>query len=150
MPRICLSYRRADSVDITGRIYDQLVTRYGAGDVFMDVSGIPYGADYRDHIQDVFRGSKILLAVIGRNWLGDATGGAAKRIQESADPVHVEILRALGLKIHLVPVLLSFNNIQVGASVQRGGALAVMAATVLDENLGDLRMAQRLAAGVRQ
>jgi hypothetical protein len=104
MPRICLSYRRADSGAIVGRIYDRLVGRYGAEAVFMDVSGIPYGADFRDHIQTVFRDAKVLVAVIGPAWLGQKD--KRNRIHEKVDPVHVEIHTALRQRILVLPVLI--------------------------------------------
>jgi hypothetical protein len=104
MPRICLSYRRADSGAIVGRIYDRLVGRYGAEAVFMDVSGIPYGADFRDHIQTVFRDAKVLIAVIGPTWLGQKEKRA--RIHEKVDPVRVEIHTALSQQILVLPVLI--------------------------------------------
>jgi hypothetical protein len=104
MPRICLSYRRADSGAIVGRIYDRLVGRYGADAVFMDVSGIPYGADFRDHIQTVFRDAKVLIAVIGPTWLGQKEKRA--RIHEKVDPVRVEIHTALSQQILVLPVLI--------------------------------------------
>jgi hypothetical protein len=103
MPRICLSYRRADSGAIVGRIYDRLVGRYGAESVFMDVSDIPYGADFRDRIQTVFRDAKVLIAVIGPTWLGPRDGSA--RIQDKIDPVRVEIQTALRQQLLLLPVL---------------------------------------------
>ncbi len=103
MPRICLSYRRTDSA-IVGRIYDHLVQRYGGEAVFMDVSGIPYGADFRDHIQDVFRDTHVLIAVVGTGWLGHHASGTA-RIQDKLDPVRVEIHTALRQQIFVLPVL---------------------------------------------
>jgi hypothetical protein len=46
MGGIFIPYRREDSADICGRIYDYLVARYGKPAVFKDVDGIPYGADF--------------------------------------------------------------------------------------------------------
>jgi TIR domain len=104
MSRICLSYRRSDSAAIVGRIYDRLVADYGAQSVFMDVSDIPYGADFRKHIQDTFRDTDVLIAAIGPAWLGQGASGTA-RIDEKLDPVRVEIQTALRLRILVIPVL---------------------------------------------
>jgi hypothetical protein len=104
MARICLSYRRSDSNAITGRIHDHLVQRYGADAIFMDIGGIPYGADFREHIQGVFAGASVLIAVIGPEWLGQSAGGDT-RIQQRVDPVRVEIQTALNQNIFLLPVL---------------------------------------------
>ena len=104
MARICLSYRRSDSNAITGRIHDHLVHRYGADTVFMDIGGIPYGADFREHIQGVFAGASVLIAVIGPKWLGQHESGDA-RIHERVDPVRVEIQTALSQQTFVLPVL---------------------------------------------
>ncbi len=104
MARICLSYRRSDSGAIAGRIHDHLVNKYGAEAVFMDIGGIPYGADFREHIQGVFAGASVLIAVIGPQWLGQHSTGNT-RITQRADPIRVEIQTALNQNIFLLPVL---------------------------------------------
>jgi hypothetical protein len=43
MPGIFISYRRADSPDAAGRIYDRLVAELGRAQVFKDVDSIPLG-----------------------------------------------------------------------------------------------------------
>ncbi len=52
MPRIFISYRRADSITMTGRIHDRLVARYGEKNVFKDVDDIPLGVDFRTVLED--------------------------------------------------------------------------------------------------
>jgi hypothetical protein len=104
MPAILISYRRADSSAIAGRIFDRLAAHYGEGSVFMDVDHIPYGIDFRTHIQETLQRTDVLIAVIGRNWLGKSTDGAA-RMHEKTDPVRVEIETALERKTPIIPVL---------------------------------------------
>jgi hypothetical protein len=53
MPRITIFYRREDSFDITGRIYDLLAEHFGREAVFRDIDDIPPGADFRRHIDRV-------------------------------------------------------------------------------------------------
>src|SRR5262245_8714554 len=101
MPKIVVSYRRADSAGIAGRIFDRLTQRYGDESVFMDVDNIPVGIDFRRHIQDVLQACDIFLAVVGTRWTGE--GGA--RIKEDADPVRVEVETALQRGLPIVPVL---------------------------------------------
>lgn len=50
--KVFISYRRQDTADATGRIYDRLVQKFGRKRVFKDVDNIPLGADFREHIQD--------------------------------------------------------------------------------------------------
>lgn len=104
MPAILISYRRADSSAIAGRIFDRLAAHYGEELVFMDVDHIPFGIDFRAHIQETLQRTDVLIAVIGRNWLGKSTDGAA-RMHEKTDPVRVEIETALERKTPIIPVL---------------------------------------------
>ena len=103
MPRIVLSYRRADSSAISGRIFDRLVRHYGAGRVFMDIDEIPFGIDFRDHIAEVLSTCDAVVAVMGRQWTGSE--GAPHRIEDATDPVRVEVQTALERGVPVIPVL---------------------------------------------
>jgi hypothetical protein len=104
MPTILISYRRADTAAITGRIFDRLTSYYGEESVFMDIDNIPFGVDFRSKILDTLKRTDIVLAVIGSNWIGaDATGSA--RINEPTDAVRLEIETALAQKTPIIPVL---------------------------------------------
>ena len=46
MSKILISYRREDSADVTGRIYDRLIQVFPQS-VFRDVDSIPLGVDFR-------------------------------------------------------------------------------------------------------
>ena len=41
MPKIAISYRRADSEAMTGRIFDRLIAHYGKEAIFRDIDDIP-------------------------------------------------------------------------------------------------------------
>ncbi len=69
MSKILISYRREDSIDVTGRIHDRLVKDFGPGAVFMDVDSIPYGVDFRTYLDEQVSQCEVFLAVIGRDWL---------------------------------------------------------------------------------
>jgi hypothetical protein len=100
--KIVLSYRRSDTEEISGRIFDRLRSQFGHGSVFMDVDSIPLGVDFRRHIQKELEGCDALLAIIGPRWLG---GGRGLRIKEEADFVRLEVETALQRDIPVVPVL---------------------------------------------
>lgn len=104
MPKILVSYRRQDSSATAGRIYDHLVEHFGQDSVFMDVDAIPFGSDFRTHIRSELLKSDILLAVIGPNWLGRRPDDT-HRIDDTADPVRVEVETALKHGIMIVPIL---------------------------------------------
>ena len=104
MPKISISYRRADSAAIAGRIYDRLSAQYGEQAVFLDIDSIAVGADFRHQLQENLRASDQLLVIIGPGWLGKTPGGKT-RINESHDPIRLEIETALTLGLVIVPVL---------------------------------------------
>jgi hypothetical protein len=70
MPRILISYRRADSDAIAGRIRDQLASRYGSNSVFMDIDNVPVGVDFREQIKSEIDKDDVVLAIIGPRWRG--------------------------------------------------------------------------------
>ena len=116
MSKIVVSYRRSDSQAIAGRIVDRLIAEFGEQSVFMDVDNIPFGIDFREHIQSVLAQAEVLIAVVGPDWLGAGADGGS-RIQEEDDPVRVEIETALRQEIVVIPVLVD------GASMPKAAAL---------------------------
>jgi hypothetical protein len=105
MPRITISYRRDDSLDITGRIFDRLAAHFGREAVFRDIDNIPLGVDFRKHIDTMLGVSDIILAIVGPRWIGPRSGQS--RLASAADPVRLEIETALRKDKPLIPVLVS-------------------------------------------
>ena len=106
MPKIAISYRRADSEAMTGRIFDRLIAHYGKEAIFRDIDDIPPGIDFRVHINQTLLKTHILLAIVGPQWVGMSSDGSADRIQEETDPVRVEVETALRRRVPLIPVLI--------------------------------------------
>ena len=104
MPKIAISYRRADTDVMAGRIRDRLAAHYGEDAVFMDIDNIPFGKDFRDHIHEAVVGSDILLVVVGQRWLGARRGGS-RRIDDETDFVRLEVETALNSEVQIIPVL---------------------------------------------
>ena len=104
MPHIIISYRRADSDAIAGRIRDRLVSHFGESAIFMDIESIPFGIDFREHIAQALEESDILVAVIGPLWFGPGKDGKL-RIAEDTDPVRIEVSTALQKGSPVIPVL---------------------------------------------
>lgn len=102
---IFISYRRDDSPDVTGRIYDVLVERYGAPSIFKDVDSIPFGVDFRKHLQSVVAQSDVVLVIIGDRWLTMTDSAGHSRLQDQGDFVRIEIESALQRDIRIVPLL---------------------------------------------
>ena len=115
--RIFISYRRSDSADVAGRIYDRLVEHFGEGTVFQDVEDIPLGMDFSEHIHAVVSKCDAFLAIIGPKWLDAVDNEGGRRLDNPADNVRIEIESGLIRKIPLIPILVS------GASMPREEAL---------------------------
>jgi hypothetical protein len=102
---IFISYRRDDSEGEAGRLFDDLVRAYGDDSVFMDVSAIAPGLDFRQAIDDNVATCGVLLAVIGPTWATVADVEGHRRLDNANDFVRLEIASALHRKIPVIPVL---------------------------------------------
>jgi hypothetical protein len=102
---IFISYRRQDSGDVTGRIYDRLVQQFGREAIFKDVDSIPLGVDFRISLGDAVGQCNLLLAVIGRQWLSSQNESGARRLDDPRDFVRIEIEAALQRDIPVIPLL---------------------------------------------
>lgn len=105
MSKIFISYRRSDSSDVTGRIFDRLSENFGAGNVFKDVDSIPFGVDFREVIQDAVSKCDVLIAIIGDDWLSETDENGNRRIDNKEDYVNIEISSALSRGIPVIPAL---------------------------------------------
>jgi hypothetical protein len=103
MPKIIISYRRTDA-DVTGRIFDRLVLRYGKESVFRDIDNIPFGIDFRKVINNALRDTDVFIAIVGPNWRGVSEDGSI-RMNDANDLVRVEVETALQRDIPVIPVL---------------------------------------------
>ncbi len=102
---IFVSYRRSDSADIAGRIYDRLTGTFGRGPIFKDVDSIPLGLDFKEYLDAKVSECSVLLAIIGDRWLdaSDETGNL--RLTDPTDFVRIEIESALARGIPVIPLL---------------------------------------------
>jgi TIR domain len=106
MHKIFISYRREDSIETTGRIYDWLDSRLAPNSIFMDVDSIPPGADFRVAIKDTITSAGVMLVVIGPRWLTvREPNGGAPRIDNPNDFVRIEVELAIQNNIPIIPIL---------------------------------------------
>lgn len=105
MSGIVISYRREDAEGSAGRLYDRLVSRYGADFVFMDYYSIESGQDWRRRIEDRVAASNVVLAVIGTRWLSVTNTAGGRRLDDKGDNVRHEIRTALEHDVRLLPIL---------------------------------------------
>lgn len=102
---IFISYRRDDSEGEAGRLFDDLTHAFGENSIFMDVSGIDPGVDFRKAIDENVSGCGVLLAIIGPMWATIQNSSGRRRLEDENDFVRLEIASALRRNIAVIPVL---------------------------------------------
>ncbi|UVT19000.1 MAG: cadherin-like beta sandwich domain-containing protein [Nitrospira sp.] len=107
MSTILISYRREDSADVTGRIYDRLIHEFGRALVFKDVDSIPYGIDFRKYLDEQVAKCEVFLAVIGPNWIRKRGTKGKSKLEDPTDFVRIEVESALKRQIPVIPVLVN-------------------------------------------
>ena len=102
---IFISYRRDDTEGEAGRLFDDLTRAFGNKAVFMDVSAIEPGIDFRKAIDDNVACCGVLLAMLGPTWATIAGSDGQRRLDNANDYVRLEIASALARNIPVIPVL---------------------------------------------
>jgi hypothetical protein len=103
MPHIFISYRREDAGYIAGILSERLAKEFGPESVFIDVDTIPFGVDFRKHINSAVSKCDVFLAIISDSWLGSNQG--RRRIDDPTDFVRIETEVALQRQIPIIPIL---------------------------------------------
>ena len=103
MAQIFISYRREDSPEAAGRIYDRLKSHFGEKQVFFDIDSIPPGIDFRDYISESVSKCDVLIVIIGERWFARDDNGVS-RLEDPSDFVRIEIEAALKRGIPVIPV----------------------------------------------
>ncbi len=104
-PHVFISYRREDSLDATDRLYTGLAETMERKSLFLDLDSIPAGVDFRNYIASKIGMCDVVLVVIGDYWLLPRGEVGARRIDDPADFVRLEIESALKQKVPIIPVL---------------------------------------------
>lgn len=104
-PQLFISYRRADTRHLAGRLSDRLEERFPGAQVFMDVDTIEPGADFAVSIQEAVSRCDVLIAMIGRTWLTLEDHHGRRRIDCPDDYVALEIATALARGVPVIPLL---------------------------------------------
>ncbi|MEZ5959987.1 MAG: TIR domain-containing protein [Hyphomonadaceae bacterium] len=112
---IFIGYRRDDTADVAGRIYDALETRFGKERLFKDVDNIPPGVDFGKYIKGILPRCRVALILIGPNWINARDANGRRRLDDPNDWVRVEAETALAINgLQVVPVLI--NGAQMPSS----------------------------------
>lgn len=102
MTKIFISYRRSDVDWAAGRISDFMRNEFEDDQVFFDRQSIAPGADFVETIGDTIDNCRVVLAIIGPNWLKLLK----KRRWNSVDYVRIEIAQALRRGVLVIPVII--------------------------------------------
>ncbi|HWS89652.1 MAG TPA: toll/interleukin-1 receptor domain-containing protein [Pyrinomonadaceae bacterium] len=103
-PVVFLSYRRADTAGHAGRLRDALDRRLRGG-LFRDIDKIGGGQDFVQAIDEAVAQCKVLLVLIGDQWLSIKDAEGRRRLDNPKDFVRREIAEALRRGVTVIPVL---------------------------------------------
>jgi hypothetical protein len=125
---VFISYRRQDEPNFAGRLYDRLVARFGRTNVFMDVDTIELGLDFAEVIDQSLSRCRIMVVVIGKDWLKVTDEEGESRLSNPDDYVRMEIEKALKSRTRVIPVLVE------GAAVPKSSQLPESLASLSRRN----------------
>jgi formylglycine-generating enzyme required for sulfatase activity len=107
--KIFISYRRADSTYLIGRIKDRLVSVFGEESTFRDLDDIPAGVDFRDVLERETNDCNVMLVVIGPQWASITNAQGDRRLFDPEDFTRIEVETGLKRlsegKTMVIPVL---------------------------------------------
>jgi len=106
MSKIFISYRRDDSADYAGRLYDRLAGHFGRDHVFLDIDQIEPGEVFDNVIKEKLATVQAAVVLIGKHWLDIADANGQRRLDHPADWVRLEITALLERNIRVIPVLI--------------------------------------------
>ena len=95
MTKIFISYRRADSKDMTERVCDRLRKLFGGRSVIQDLGQRWGGENYREKIREWIPQCDVTLAMIGERWLEPQPDTRMPRLHDPRDLLRQELELAL-------------------------------------------------------
>ncbi len=104
-PRVFLSYRRNDSSLHADFLFEALVSKVPDVRVFRDSDTLQPGMVFSEMIKETISACDILVAIIGRKWLGIGPQGGTRRIDQQDDWVRREVAEALQQRKLVIPCL---------------------------------------------
>jgi len=102
---IFISYRCEDSQGEALHLFDDLKKCFGTERVFMDVTGIDPGRNFRRVIENAVSSCDLFIAMIGKKWLDASDESGKRRLDDPKDFVRLEAGAALGRDVAVIPVL---------------------------------------------
>lgn len=98
---VFISYRRNEAAAYARGLYDRFVKSFGAEKVFLDLKNVGLGEDFVEAITAAAESCSVMIALISPRW---SRGSGAQA--ELDDYVRLEVSKALGRKIRVIPILI--------------------------------------------
>jgi hypothetical protein len=133
MGGVFISYRREDSQGEALHLSDDLKERFGIDRIFMDVTGIDPGKDFRKVIENAVTTCDVLIVMIGKKWIDALDEEGKRRLDDPTDFVRIETAAALHRDVPVIPVLVQ------GAGVPRPEQLPAEIEALAWRNAFELR-----------
>jgi hypothetical protein len=102
---VFISYRRDDASSEAGRLADAIRYRFGEDSTFMDTSDTRLGTEWPQALRDAVENSRVLMSVIGPDWILARDEWGKRRIDDPEDWVRHEIELALEHGKTIMPLL---------------------------------------------
>ncbi|MAL17940.1 MAG: hypothetical protein CL670_07285 [Balneola sp.] len=102
---IFISYRRDDTKDIAGRLYESLISKFGRNNIFYDAESIEPGSTFPYELTRKITNSKIVLVLIGKRYLSITDDENEVRLFSLEDFVNKEVGLALRSECVVIPIL---------------------------------------------
>jgi hypothetical protein len=105
MPDVFINYRTSDEANAAKLIDLDLSRRFGAPRIFFASKSIRAGENFPEALRRGVRASRVLLAVIGVDWLTARNALGRNALDDEQDWIRREIIEAFDAGLHVIPVL---------------------------------------------
>jgi hypothetical protein len=103
-----ISYRRDPDAGMALALHAHLAQAFSETSIFMDVEdGIPPGEDFVQILEQRVRECRVMLVLIGENWLNAQDSAGRRRLDDPDDFVRIEVESGLRLGKLVIPVLIN-------------------------------------------
>lgn len=105
---IFISYRRQDAIAHSRAVFERLRSELrDEHEVFIDLEGNAYGEDFVESLERQLAGCRVMLVLVGPQWLGAQDAKGRRRIDNGADFVRLEVRAALARSgLRVLPLLI--------------------------------------------
>jgi hypothetical protein len=106
MRRIFISYRRVDAEYAAGALGRELRSHFGDEQVFRDKEDVGGGVAWRQEVLHEIDRNSVLLVLIEKDWANAKDAQGRRRLDNTDDPLRLEITDGLKEGAVILPILL--------------------------------------------